>query len=104
MRFAGKVGFVNAAETSTDVHTEVADEKTYYGSVTKNSRRWENGDSKNDDLNISNTISIVANDYAYEHIGEMRYVWWLGKRWKITNLSVDRPRIILTLGGLYNGG
>lgn len=104
MRFAGKVGFVNAAETATDVYTEEADERTYYGDVTKNSRRWENGDSKNNDLNIGNTISIVANDYAYEHIGEMRYVWWLGKRWKITNLAIDRPRINLTLGGLYNGG
>jgi len=104
MKFAGKVGFVNAAETATDVWSEEVSEKQYYGDVTKNYRRWENGEGVNQDLNVSNTISIVANDYAYEHAGEIKFVWWLGKRWCVTNITVDRPRITLSLGGLYNGG
>lgn len=104
MRFAGMVGFVIAEETATDVWSEKPTEKLYYGDVTKNSRRWENGEGVNSNLNISNSISIVANDYAYEHAGEIRYVYWLGKRWCVTNLSIDRPRIVLTIGGLYDGG
>jgi len=104
MKFAGKVGYVTAEETAPGVHTEQAVEKFYYGDVTKNYRRWENGEGVNNNLNISNIISIVANDYAYEHVGEIRYVWWLGKRWCVNGLDIERPRIILTLGGLYDGG
>lgn len=104
MKFAGKIGFVIAEETAPDVYREQATEKTYYGDVLKNTRRWENGEGANDNLNITNSFSIVANDYAYKHAGEMRYIEWLGKKWKITNMTIDRPRITLTVGGLYNGG
>jgi len=104
MKFAGKVGFVIGEKTGTDVWTEEATEKMYYGDVLKNYRQWENGESLNQNLNVTNSISIVANDYAYQHAGEIRYVWYLGKRWKVNNLTIARPRITLSLGGLYNGG
>lgn len=104
MRFAGKVGYITAVETEPDVSKETAVERLYYGDVLKNSRQWENGVGLNSDINITNSISIVADDYAYKHMGEIRYVWWLGKRWCVKTLTVDRPRITITLGDLYNGG
>jgi hypothetical protein len=33
----------------------------------------------------------------------MRYVEWMNARWKITSIDVKRPRVILTIGGVYNG-
>jgi len=104
MRFAGKVGYVIAEETSPDVFVEQITEKLYYGDVLKNTRQWENGESINSNINVTNSISIVADDFAYQHIGEIRYVWYLKQKWSVKTITIDRPRITLTLGGLYHGG
>ena len=57
----------------------------------------------NDDININNSISIVADPYAYENFHNMRYAILEGVKWKITNVEINRPRLILTIGGVYNG-
>lgn len=102
-RFYGKVGYGFSEETATDVYEDKIVEKSYYGDVTRNTRRWEKGDNINDNLNINNQISIVADAYAYAHFYAMKYVEWMGAKWKVTNVEVQRPRLLLTLGGVYNG-
>ena len=102
-KFYGAVGYVEDRVTGLDVHTNIPVERMYTGDVERNSRRLENGTGVNDDVTISNTISIVADAYAYEHIHAMRYVKWMGTAWKVTLVDVKRPRLILTLGGVYNG-
>ena len=107
-RFHGAVGFIQTLELDPVNHPsvwdEVATEREYYGDVMRNSRRWDqNGSGTNENLVINNTISIVADSFANENIGAMRYVRWHGDLWNITNIEIQRPRIILTIGGLYNG-
>ena len=77
-------------------------ERDYRGDVLRNTRKWENGEHLNDDLNVNNQISIVADAYANENFFAMRYISWMGAYWKITNVEVQRPRLILTIGGVYN--
>lgn len=101
-RFYGKLGYVEFTEKD-GVTREVATERSYYGDVTRNTRKWETGQSLNDDLNVNNTISIVADAYAYDHFFALRYIEWMGSLWKVTNVEVQRPRLILTIGGVYNG-
>lgn len=108
MKFYGVVGYCESVEGTGDHkgawRPDVFSERPYYGDVTRNTRRWENnGDSTNDDLNVNNTISIVADAYAYEHFFAMKYVEWMGTKWKVTNVEVQRPRLILTIGGVWNG-
>ena len=102
-KFYGKVGYVEVVETSYQVYKSVEYERSYYGDVTRVSRRLDAGSKINDDITLSNLISIVADAYAFDHIFALRYVWWMGNRWKVTNVEVQRPRLVLTLGGLYNG-
>jgi len=102
-RFYGAVGYVGVEETGLDVHTEIPVERFYKGDLIKNTRRLENGQGINDDVNIGNQISILADPYAYNHIFAIRYVKWMGAAWKVTSIDVQQPRLILTLGGLYNG-
>jgi hypothetical protein len=33
----------------------------------------------------------------------MRYVEFMGTKWKITNIEVQYPRLTLSIGGEYNG-
>ena len=102
-KYYGQVGFAETTETRPGVWEEVITQHEYYGDVIRNARRWENGESLNDNLIISNSISILADDYAYEHLANIRYVEWLGAFWKPTHIEVQRPRIILQVGGVYNG-
>lgn len=102
-KFFGKVGYADTVKTAPGVYTEQIVEKPYYGDVTKTARRLEgSSDSVNDKITVSNTISIVADAYANEHFFAIRYVCWAGCRWKVSNVEVQRPRLILTLGGVYN--
>ena len=102
-KFYGPVGYVVDTETGLDIHTNKPVERLYRGDLVKNNRRLDKGEGVNDDVTIGNRISIVADAYAYEHIFEMRYVKWMGVCWKISNVDVERPRLILSLGGVYNG-
>lgn len=101
-KFYGPVGYVYD-ETENDVTVEKPYERYYKGDLVKNNRRLEKGEGLNDDISISNQISIVADPYALSHIFAMRYVKWMGSAWKVSTVDVQTPRLILSLGGLYNG-
>lgn len=102
-RFYGAVGFIVDTEPAVDVTVEKPVERFYKGDILKNYRKLESGIGLNDDVVINNQISIVADPYATSHIFAMRYVKWMNTAWKISNVDVDYPRLILTLGGVYNG-
>lgn len=102
-KFYGKVGYVLTEETEPTIWTPIVKERHYYGDLVRNSRKWQTGESINSDVNISNEISIVADKFAYEKFAFIRYVEYGGVLWNVTAVEVQRPRIILTVGGVYNG-
>lgn len=102
-RFCGIVGYVQTEETAPGVWTEVITEKTYRGDVSKNIKRYDSGENLNDNISVNNTIEIIADAYANENFFAIRYIYWMGTRWKVTSVEVRRPRLILSLGGVYNG-
>ena len=102
-KFYDIVGYVETVETVPGVWQEQTIERKYYGDVVRNTKRWEAGQDLNDNLNVSNSISIMADAYAYEHFFAIRYIKWMGALWKVTTVDVQRPRLILTIGGVYNG-
>ena len=102
-KFYGKVGYGEAVESGPGVWTDTIIERIYMGDVPRNARRLESGDQLNNDLKVNNSISIVADAYANEHFFAMRYVEWQGVRWIISEVTVEPPRLLLRLGGVYNG-
>ncbi len=102
-RYFGKIGYEITEETTPGVWVPAIVEREYYGNLLRNSRRLSSSDKVIDDIAISNEISIVADAYAYQNFHLMRYAVYLGSKWKITNVEVQRPRLVLTLGGVYNG-
>lgn len=102
-KWFGIVGYGITVETKPGVWTEKIVERDYYGDLIRNSRRLQSSSEKvNDDLTISNQLSIVSDPYAYENFHSMRYVKFMGAKWKVTDVEVQYPRLILTLGGVYN--
>ena len=102
-KFCGIVGYGVTEETAPGVNEPSIEERRYFGDVLRNTRRWESGEGLNDDLKITNRISIVADAYAYEHADAIRYVSWLGTKWKVSELDIQSPRIVLSIGGVWNG-
>lgn len=102
-KFRGKVGYGASVEGANGVFEDVITEFVYSGDVLRNTRRLREGEKVNDDLSVGNSISIVADAYANEHFFAIRYVEWAGSLWKVTEVEVQRPRLLLRLGGVYNG-
>lgn len=102
-KWSGKIGFANHANDGNDVWTEDIEERSYKGDLLQSSIRNQPADQLNDNLTITNKISIVADPYADQNFPMMRYATIKGVKWKITNVEVLRPRLILTVGGVYNG-
>lgn len=102
-KFYGIIGYSMTQQTAPGVWSETFVEHTSRGDVLEDSKRWEKGENLNDDLNVSNTISIVADSFVWRNLHCIRYVEWMGALWKVTNVKVARPRLILTIGGVFNG-
>lgn len=103
MKFYGPVGFIEKTEKRPGVYTQEPIEYKYAGDVLRRSLRYQGGESVNDTITPSQQISILADPYARNHVGSMKYVKWMGTAWKISGVDVQYPRLILTLGGAYNG-
>ena len=102
-KWFGKIGYAETVETAPGVWAEHIVEREYYGDLNKNTRRLQSTDQLNDNINISNELSIISDPYAMENFHAMRYAEFMGAKWKISDVEVLYPRLRLTLGGLYNG-
>lgn len=104
-RFYGVVGYGNTAEDPDrpGIWVDSIVEFPYYGDVVNNSRQVQSLDKINSDISVQTTISIVADAYAREHFFAIRYVQWAGTYWVVSDVSVQSPRLLLRLGGVYNG-
>jgi hypothetical protein len=104
-KFYGNVGFSETVETpaGSGIWKKITIPKPYKGDFLQNYVRSEQGIGLNDDLTVSNRISIIADRYARHNFHSIKYVEYLGTKWKVTNVEDQRPRLILSLGGMYHG-
>jgi hypothetical protein len=104
MRFFGIVGYGKTGEAAEGVWVDNITERSYYGDVVKDTRRIATtGTDVNSDVTTGNSIEIIADPYALEHFHAIKYVEWSGALWSVTETEAKRPRIILRLGGVYDG-
>lgn len=106
-KFYGKIGYAETVEEvvdgkTTGVHEEQIVERYYSGDMNRNTRRLQQSGNLNDNISISNELSIISDPYAQQNFHAIRYVEFMGTKWKVTNVEVQYPRLILTLGEVYN--
>ena len=103
-KWYGIVGYVITTETEPGVWEPVVTERPYSGDLLKNISKWAvSSNSTNDDLNVSNQISIVADPFAYQNFSSIKYVEFMDTMWEVTSAEEQYPRLILSVGGVYNG-
>jgi hypothetical protein len=104
-RYYGEVGYGTSVEdpAGSGIWVDVITEFTYQGDVIRNARQVESNVDVIADVTVANSISIVADDYAIDNFMNIKYARWEGALWTVTTVEVRRPRLILTLGKIYNG-
>lgn len=102
-KWYGKIGYVKSVETSPGVYDDEVVEHEHYGDVQQINRRFQSTEHLNDDLTISIELSIVASPYAQKNYHYIKYAEFMGVKWKVINAEPRHPRLVLTLGGEYNG-
>jgi hypothetical protein len=104
-RFHGEVGYGKSLETppGSGVWSHDITEREYQGDIIRNTQQMDGSQTINEDVTISNSISIVADQVAVERFFDIKYVRWAGVLWTVTSVEVRRPRLILNLGSVYNG-
>lgn len=104
-KFYGPIGFAVSTETEegSGIYEDVVVERYYRGDVIKAYHKWDHGEHLNSNLTISNTISIVTDPFASENVYRIKYIKWLGGYWEITGIDIQPPRLVLSIGGVYNG-
>jgi len=101
-RFHETIGFAQFKETAPGVHTEVIEERNYSGDVLQVISKWRDAETANQNLTTQNRFSFLSDPYAEQNYARMRYLTWMGERWKIVSAEVKRPRIIIAIGEVYN--
>ena len=102
-KWFGKVGYAVTEETEPGIWEETITDREYYGDVISNRFKRQNSGDVNDDINISQIISIVADPFAYQHCSKIIYVEYMGSKWEVSDVEPIFPRLQLTIGGVYNG-
>jgi len=102
-KFYGEIGYGETVETAPGVWADNIVEYSYFGDVIRNTRSLQEGEKLNNDLSVGNSISIVADAYANTHFFAIRYIKWAGALWTVSDVEVQSPRLLLRLGGIYNG-
>lgn len=102
-KWFGKIGYAVTEMTEPGIWEEKVVERDYYGDMTSDRRKRQTSDNVNDNLTLANVISIVSDPFAYSNCSNIAYAEVMGARWKVTDVEVQYPRLILTIGGVYNG-
>ena len=102
-KWFGKIGYAVTAETEPGLWEDTIVEREYYGDMISDRRKRQTSGEVNDNINLANVISIIADPFAYENCSRMVYAEIMGAKWKITDIEVQYPRLILNIGGVYNG-
>lgn len=102
-KWFGVIGFARSVEKNPGVWIEEIIEREYYGELHRNTRKLQSTDQVNDDINVANEISIISDPYVDDNFHSIRYIGFMGAKWKVSTVEVRPPRLILTVGGLYNG-
>lgn len=102
MRYHGNIGFATTVETAPSVYSEVIVPRSYSGDLIRSYRKIDNSAVINSSVTISNELSIVADKYAYDHISDIRYAEFSNQKWNVISIDIQPPRMILTIGSVYN--
>lgn len=107
-KFSGVIGYQEEVEIAPGIWDTQYLEKPARGDILQKNHRWNamNYSTVSSD-SISDRITIGADDFVMRLCRQkrIRYVKFEGDdtRYSVMDAAVDRPRIVLSIGGVFNG-
>ena len=102
-KYYGNIGYCITAETSPGVWEEQEIKKSFFGEQLNTKSKWQTNSHLNDNIDFGMQLSIIADPFAIQNFYNIRYVEYQGKKWKVNSVEIQYPRLILSIGGIYNG-
>lgn len=102
-KYAGLVGYVTQEEIAPGVWEAEPKHRLMKGDVLRQSNSYSGGQKVNEDVTLQHRISLVGDPFAFDNYSNIKYLVLNGVKWKVTGVEITRPRLIVTLGGLWNG-
>lgn len=106
-KYAGLVGYVTQEEKVPGVWSTVADPKPMRGDIIRASASSQNdgrlsSDKINKDVTLNHRVSLVGDAYAFGNYYNIKWIEIDGAKWEVSSVELQRPRLIVTVGGLWN--
>lgn len=106
-KYHGFVGFAIPVQTAPGVYSTKNNmvRKEYGGEVYRIFRHSSSvSTTTNEEMTMASEIHIVADAFFNNNIAAVRYVEYMGAKWKVASIDANDPPVLkLTLGGVYNG-
>lgn len=102
-KFSGLVGYVTQEEKVPGVWVPVENPRKMKGDVIRQSASSQNGNKVNSDISLNHRVSLIGDAYAFGNYYNIKWIELHGRKWEVSSVEIERPRIIVNLGGLWNG-
>lgn len=102
-KYAGLVGYATDVQSSPGVWSQVIAPKRMRGDIIRQSSSNQNDDKVNSDVALVHRVSLVGDAFAFDNYFKIKWVTLYGQKWEVTTIEVQRPRLIVSLGGIWNG-
>lgn len=101
-RYSGLVGYVTQEETVPGVWSPVENPRTMKGEIIRQSSTNPDHGKINSDISLNHRVSLWGDAYAFDSYYAIKWIQIDGRKWEVTSVEIKRPRIIVTVGGLWN--
>ena len=102
-KFWGPIGINRGpVQTAPGILEVVIEELEVSGEMRQLQLRWPQARMQ-EGLSANHVLSIVTPEDSDIDFTEVVYIVWQSRKWSVTSIQYKRPRVELTLGGLYNG-
>lgn len=101
-RYSGLVGYGQQVEVEPGVWDTEDKEVMMKGDLLRQNANIQDS-GINDKVSLNHRVSLIGDAYAFDNYYNMKWVTVNGFKWAVSAIELQRPRLIVTLGGIWNG-
>ena len=102
-KYSGKVGYGEEVETVPGVWEVRIEERMMKGDKIRQNANIRDSGKVNNEITLNHRVSLLGDAYAFANYYIMKWIEIDGRRWEVASVEVQRPRLIVDIGGLWHG-